>query len=121
MKLKIVMAFSFLLLLQMSYAQDIKTVKKPLKTKNAKVNDTKDFDTTSNIQDYSKLSSLEKESNTKTSKTYTDKKWKKIERQIKRNKKRISQQKQEIKASKIIDTIFLDIPKFTNDTRLSDW
>ncbi|MEW7290863.1 hypothetical protein [Aquimarina sp. 2304DJ70-9] len=49
------------------------------------------------------------------------KKWKKTKRQIRRNKKRFSSYKNVIKTSKLIDTIYINIPTNIKESRLSDW
>ncbi|GAA4277102.1 hypothetical protein GCM10022259_18260 [Aquimarina mytili] len=50
-----------------------------------------------------------------------EKKWRKIKRQIRRNKKKFSTNKNLIHTSKTVDTIYLNAPSKTNETRLSDW
>ncbi len=51
--------------------------------------------------------------------TYTDKEWKKIKKQLKRNQKRIARKKYQAYTKKAVDTIYLNIPSKTN-TRLTD-
>ncbi|WP_109438858.1 MULTISPECIES: hypothetical protein [Aquimarina] len=48
-----------------------------------------------------------------------EREWKKIKRQIKRNKKRASHNKNSVYTSRIIDTIYIDIPSNNRKTRLS--
>ncbi len=50
-----------------------------------------------------------------------EKKWKKTKKQILRNKKRFSSHKNTVHSSKIIDTIYIDIPASINNSRLSEW
>ncbi len=52
---------------------------------------------------------------------YSEKKWKKIRKQIEKNKKRASKYKSNVYASKKIDTIYLDIPSNSGKSRLSGW
>ncbi|WP_152538293.1 hypothetical protein [Aquimarina megaterium] len=52
---------------------------------------------------------------------YSEKKWKKIRKQIEKNKKRASKYKSSVYASKKIDTIYLDIPSNSGKSRLSGW
>ncbi|EZH74523.1 hypothetical protein ATO12_12190 [Aquimarina atlantica] len=52
---------------------------------------------------------------------YSEKKWKKIRKQIEKNKKRASKYKSSVYASKKIDTIYLDIPNNSGKSRLSGW
>lgn len=52
---------------------------------------------------------------------YSKKEWKKIKKQLARNKKRLSQTDNAIHTSKIIDTIYMDIPKGTSASSLSGW
>ncbi|WP_152538556.1 hypothetical protein [Aquimarina macrocephali] len=57
----------------------------------------------------------------KNTNRYSEKKWKKIRKQIQRNKKRVSKYKSNVYASKKIDTIYLDIPSHNGKSRLSGW
>ncbi len=53
---------------------------------------------------------------------FTEKDWKKIKKQIQKNKKRYTSYKSTITLSKVIDTIYIDIPSDKKeDSRLSDW
>ncbi len=52
---------------------------------------------------------------------YSKKEWRKIKKQILKNKKKITNQKNSIHVSKVIDTIYLDIPSFNKVSRLSGW
>lgn len=54
---------------------------------------------------------------------YSKKEWKKIKKQLKKNKKRFSNSNNSIHTSKIIDTIYLNIPipTHTRESRLSGW
>ncbi len=57
----------------------------------------------------------------KNTNRYSEKEWKKIRKQIQRNKKRVSKYKSNVYASKKIDTIYLDIPSHNEKSRLSGW
>ncbi len=50
-----------------------------------------------------------------------EKKWKKIKKQIQRSKRKIANQKYSMYTSKIMDTVYLDIPASRGQSRLSDW
>ncbi len=65
-----------------------------------KINESTDISTPNNKKDNAdkKISSKK------------EKEWKKIKRQIRRNRKRISKHKNSIYTSRIIDTIYVDIP-----------
>ncbi len=49
------------------------------------------------------------------------KKWKKIKKQIQRNKKRFSSNKNVIKTTKLIDTVYINVPANIKESRISDW
>lgn len=52
---------------------------------------------------------------------YSKKEWKKIKKQLKKNRKRFSNIKNSIHSSKTIDTIYLNIPSHNTESRLSGW
>ncbi|GGX05946.1 hypothetical protein [Aquimarina muelleri] len=52
---------------------------------------------------------------------YSKKEWKKIKKQLKKNKKRFSNIKNNIYSSKTIDTIYLNVPDHSTESRLSGW
>lgn len=51
---------------------------------------------------------------------YTEKEWVKTKNEIKKNQKRIAQYKRPVQ-TKVIDTIYLNIPTITNNTQISSW
>jgi len=52
---------------------------------------------------------------------YSKKEWKKIQKEIKKSKKRVTSKKDLIHSSKVIDTIFLmPPPVYKNDSRLTE-
>lgn len=51
---------------------------------------------------------------------YSEKEWKKIKRQIRRNKKRITSGN-EIHSSKVLDTIYLEIKISKTNSQITDW
>ncbi|PKV49610.1 hypothetical protein ATE84_1642 [Aquimarina sp. MAR_2010_214] len=57
----------------------------------------------------------------KNTSIYSEKKWKKIRKQIQKNKKRLFKYKNSVYASKKIDTVYLDIPTYSGKSRLSGW
>ncbi len=62
------------------------------------------------------------ENNIATEATYTRKEWKKIKREIRKNKKRISKNNTNNWRSKATDTVFLQIPFPSKaDSRVTDW
>ncbi|WP_378182291.1 hypothetical protein [Aquimarina sp. SS2-1] len=52
---------------------------------------------------------------------YSEKEWKKIKRQIRRNRKRITSSKEGIHTSKRLDTIYLEIKVPATNTQITDW
>ncbi|WP_159092094.1 hypothetical protein [Aquimarina sp. Aq107] len=52
---------------------------------------------------------------------YNDKEWKKIKRQIRRNKKRITNSKNGIHSYKKVDTIYLEIKVSKNNSQITNW
>ncbi|AXT58026.1 hypothetical protein J8L88_09470 [Aquimarina sp. MMG015] len=52
---------------------------------------------------------------------YNDKEWKKIKRQIRRNKKRITNSKNGIHSYKKVDTIFLEIKISKTNSQITNW
>lgn len=52
---------------------------------------------------------------------YSDKEWKKVKNQIKRNKKRVTNSKNGIHSYKKLDTIYLEIKISKNNSRITDW
>jgi len=52
---------------------------------------------------------------------YSDKEWKKIKNQIKRNKKRITNSKNGIHSYKKLDTIYLEIKISKTNSLITDW
>ncbi len=50
-----------------------------------------------------------------------EKKWKKTKKRILRNKKRFSSNKNTVHSSKIIDTVYIDIPASIKNSRISEW
>jgi len=53
---------------------------------------------------------------------FKEKEWKKIKKQIQKNKKRYDTYKSTMSLSKVIDTVYLNVPSNKKeDSRLSDW
>ncbi|SEL13677.1 hypothetical protein SAMN04487910_1824 [Aquimarina amphilecti] len=52
---------------------------------------------------------------------YSDKEWKKIKKQIRRNKKRIANSKNGIHSYKKVDTIYLEIKISNTNSQITDW
>ncbi len=52
---------------------------------------------------------------------YSDKEWKKIKRQIRRNRKRITNSNDGIHSSKVLDTIYLEIKISKTNSQITDW
>lgn len=52
---------------------------------------------------------------------YSKREWRKIKKQLKKNRRRVSNTKNSIYASKVLDTIYLNVPKFSEESRLSGW
>ncbi len=52
---------------------------------------------------------------------YSKKEWRKIKKQLQKNKKRFSELNSEIYTSKTIDTIYMDIPINRGESRISGW
>ncbi|WP_405208150.1 hypothetical protein [Aquimarina sp. LLG6339-5] len=52
---------------------------------------------------------------------YNDKEWKKIKRQIRRNKKRITNSKNGIHSYKKVDTIYLEIKISKTNSQITNW
>ena len=54
-------------------------------------------------------------------KFYNKREWRKIKKQILKNKKKMANQKDGIHISKMVDTVYLYIPFFNKASRLSGW
>ncbi|WP_299214827.1 hypothetical protein [uncultured Aquimarina sp.] len=52
---------------------------------------------------------------------YSEREWKKVKRQIRRSKKRITSNKDGIHSSKVIDTIYLEIKIPKTNSQITDW
>ncbi|WP_298541550.1 hypothetical protein [uncultured Aquimarina sp.] len=52
---------------------------------------------------------------------YSEKEWKKMKRQIRRNKKRITSNKDGIYNSKVLDTVYLEIKITKTNSQITDW
>lgn len=51
----------------------------------------------------------------------SEKEWESIMKKIEKNKKKHSKQKYLRAVSKIVDTVYIEMPALKSDTRLSDW
>ncbi|MFD2564224.1 hypothetical protein [Aquimarina rubra] len=52
---------------------------------------------------------------------YSEQEWKKIKQEIRKNRKRITNSKDGIHTSKILDTIYLEIKIPTTNSQITDW
>ncbi len=116
-KMKMKIAMTTVLLLCISYSSigqsnttDFKSISNNTLQKQASSYTTTSVEVNENIDQQSKNTTI-----------YSEKKWKKIRKQIEKNKKRASKYKSDVYASKKIDTIYLDIPANSGKSRLSGW
>ncbi|MBQ4818494.1 hypothetical protein [Aquimarina sp. MMG016] len=114
--MKIAIITSLFLYCQVFYAQSDKKTKEPLK-----INDSTEILTNSdsNLQATNKKELLQQDKFKKTAIIYTEKEWADIKKEMHKNKKRLT--KNNVRISKVIDTVFLFIPLQENNSQITDW
>jgi len=112
MKLKMIMMIALIWIGQSVFGQVNET--KNSNSKNLKEKGTKD----TLIEP---LSDKDISYNNNNEKFYSEREWKKVKRQIRRNKKRITSNKDGIHSSKIIDTIYLEITIPKTNSQITEW
>ncbi|MDY8136534.1 hypothetical protein [Aquimarina sp. 2201CG5-10] len=124
MKLKIVLVtFVLFLSFQVSFSQDYKSSTESVKILDSRIDQGSYNADKKAITDklVLKVSGNQSNSKTKNDKFYSEKEWKKIQKQIKRNKKKVANRRDNIHSSKVIDTIYLDVPALSGESQLSGW
>ncbi len=122
MKLKFALNIAFLLVCGMSFGQDFENDLTSVKTIDNQIQE--EQYSTAEIAMTDRLVILAP-IKIKDQDFYSKKEWRKIKKQLKKNKKRVSNAKNSIiYASKVMDTIYIDIPAYntgSSQSRLSGW
>jgi hypothetical protein len=122
MKLKFALNIAFLLVCGMSFGQDFENDLTSVKTIDNQIQE--EQYSTAEIAMTDRLVILAP-IKIKDQGFYSKKEWRKIKKQLKKNKKRVSNAKNSIiYASKVMDTIYIDIPAYntgSSQSRLSGW
>ncbi|WP_282080834.1 hypothetical protein [Aquimarina algiphila] len=120
MKLKFTLNIAFLLVCGMSFGQDFKNDFSSVKTIDTQIQEEQYSTDQIAMSDRLVVKTPIKK---KDKRFYSKKEWRKIKKQLSRNKKRVSNTKNSIYTSRTIDTIYLNIPvnNNNNESRLSGW
>ncbi|WP_159025465.1 hypothetical protein [Aquimarina sp. Aq78] len=121
MKLKFAFSIAFLLVCSMSFGQDFENDLTSVKTIDDQIQE--EQYSTDKIAMTDRLV-IQAPIRIKDKDFYSKKEWRKIKKQLKKNKKRVSNAKNSIYASKVMDTIYIDIPTYntgSSQSRLSGW
>jgi len=113
MKLKMVFVLALIWIAQSSFGQ-VSEVNDTTVAANSFTSDGIDYKKTTVTETSSKQEMLDNNN----ALFYTNKEWRKIKRQIKKNKKRITNSKEGIHTSKVVDTIYLHIK---TNSQLTNW
>ncbi|WP_108808315.1 MULTISPECIES: hypothetical protein [Aquimarina] len=121
MKLKFAFNIAFLLVFSMSFGQDFENDLTSVKTIDNQIQEeqysTDEIAMTDRLVIHAPIKMKDKD-------FYSKKEWRKIKKQLKKNKRRASNAKHSIYASKVMDTIYIDIPAYnigSGQSRLSGW
>ncbi|WP_152538557.1 hypothetical protein [Aquimarina macrocephali] len=109
MKLKFALSIAFLLVCSMSFGQDFENDLTSVKTIDNQIQE--EQYSTDKIAMTDRLV-IQAPIRMKDKDFYSKKEWRKIKKQLKKNKKRVSNAKNSIYASKVMDTIYIDIPAY---------
>ncbi len=120
MKLKVLITILMLCICSISFGQDFKSNLTSVKTIDDQIQE-KEFSTDREVivADRLLLKTPIDNISRKDKQFYSKKEWRKIKKQLFKNRKRIS--KLEIHTSKEVDTIYLDIPAYSTESSLSGW
>ncbi|PKV49611.1 hypothetical protein ATE84_1643 [Aquimarina sp. MAR_2010_214] len=121
MKLKFALSIAFLLVCSISFGQDFKNDLSSVKTIDNQIQ--QEQYSTDEIAMTDRLI-IQTPIKTKSKDFYSKKEWRKIKKQLKKNKRRVSNTKNSVYTYKVIDTIYIDIPSFNTvrgKSRLSGW
>ncbi len=121
MKLKILVSITALLICSMSFGQDFKNDLTSVKTIDDQIQEEEYNTNEVEVVDRLVVQTSVKNISEEDRRYYSKKEWKKIKKQILRNKEKFSSQKNGIQTFKTIDTIFLDIPIYDKGSLLSGW
>ncbi|AXT61017.1 hypothetical protein D1816_11890 [Aquimarina sp. AD10] len=123
MKLKVLITILLLCFCSVSFGQDYKSNLTSVKTIDDQLLEEK-YDANEEVAVADRLvlkTSVEKISE-KDKQFFSRKEWRKIKKQLLKNKKRISKSKEAIHTTKIMDTVFIEIPIKNNlRSSLSGW
>ncbi|MBQ0735080.1 hypothetical protein [Aquimarina celericrescens] len=121
MKLKILITISLLCICSISFGQDFKNDLTSVKTIDNKIQEKKyssdDIATADRLLLKTSLENISK----KDKRFFSKKEWRKIKKQLLKNKKRLSKLEDGIHTYKAIDTIYLDAPSNSTKSSLSGW
>ncbi|GAA4277103.1 hypothetical protein [Aquimarina mytili] len=121
MKLKLLMTFSLLWVCSASFSQEFKGYLTSVKSIDDQIQEerysTDEVPTVDRLVFKSPIENISR----KDKQFFSKKEWRKIKNQLKKNKKRISKLQDGIHTSKIIDTVYMDLPKPTRESSLSGW
>ncbi len=123
MKLSVVITVTLFWVCSISFGQDFKNDLTSIKTIDDKIQEERFSDDGNEIvvADRLLLKTSIKNVSRKDKQFYSKKEWKKIKKQLLKNKKRISELENGIHTSKVIDTIYFDIPSYDKQSRISGW
>lgn len=117
---KILLIFAFLATAQVSFAQDYKSSTESIKNIDTQISN-ESFDSEEITAE--KLIFTIKEGSTQdtASEPIDDEEWLIIEQEIQKNKSKISANKDYIHTSRVMDTVYLDVPVMVTKSQLSGW
>ncbi|MEB3343989.1 hypothetical protein U6A24_00875 [Aquimarina gracilis] len=122
MKLKILMTISCLCVCSIFYGQDFKNDLTSVKTIDNQIQENKySSDDVSVTTDRLVLKTSMDNISKKDKQFFSKKEWRKIKKQLLKNKKRISKIEGGIHTYKTIDTIYVDIESYPTRSSLSGW
>ncbi|MHA7056177.1 hypothetical protein ACWGOQ_0003085 [Aquimarina sp. M1] len=120
MRLRIGIAFTFFFVLSLSYGQDYKNHTKSIKQVDIKIEQGHYSADNSVSADMLIIENPGQVGINQDYTSFTEEEWINTKRQIQENKKRVHTNN-EIRVTKIVDTIFLTAPSFHDSSQLSGW
>ncbi|WP_299312212.1 hypothetical protein [uncultured Aquimarina sp.] len=117
MKLKMIIMIALIWIGQSTFGQVSETKNDTIENTNSE--DLKEKDTKDTL--IKSVSEQDISYNSKNETFYSEKEWKKVKRQIRRNKKRITSNRDGIHNSKILDTVYLEIKIPKTNSQITDW
>ncbi|MEW7290864.1 hypothetical protein [Aquimarina sp. 2304DJ70-9] len=121
MKLKLLITFSLLWVCSTSFSQEFINDLTPVRTIDDQIQEEQYSTDKIPMVDRLVLRAPIKNISRRDKQFYSKKEWRKIKKQLQKNKKRFSELNNEIHTFKTIDTIYMDIPINRKESRLSGW